>query len=110
MLTLCSLRYGLLLGMCAVSVVAGIVMLILFLSEFRAYMSLNTHEHMVVDSSLNEKLQINLDISFLAINCKGALVRSHVYRFFLNRDALLTHVCWLQTRTSTRWTWRGISR
>lgn len=59
------------------SVVAGIVMLILFLSEFRAYVSLNTHEHMVVDSSLNEKLQINLDISFLAINCKGALI--HVY-------------------------------
>lgn len=52
-------------------------MLILFLSEFRAYMSLNTHEHMVVDSSLNEKLQINLDISFLAINCKGALVYLH---------------------------------
>ncbi|GAB9465248.1 hypothetical protein Gpo141_00002662 [Globisporangium polare] len=59
-----------------VSVVAGIVMLILFLSEFRAYMSLNTHEHMVVDSSLNEKLQINLDISFLAINCKDAHINA----------------------------------
>lgn len=75
MLTLCSWRYDYALDV--VSVVAGIVMLILFLSEFRAYMSLNTHEHMVVDSSLNEKLQINLDISFLAINCKGALVYSH---------------------------------
>lgn len=55
-----------------VSVVAGVVMLILFLSEFSAYLSVNTHEHMVVDSSLNEKLQINLDISFLALSCRGA--------------------------------------
>lgn len=51
-------------------------MLILFLSEFRAYVSVNTHEHMVVDSSLNEKLQINLDISFLAISCRGAFVHT----------------------------------
>lgn len=61
----------------AVSVVAGVVMLVLFLSEFRAFLSLNTHEHMVVDASLNEKLQINVDMSFLAISCKGAWTSSH---------------------------------
>lgn len=56
----------------SVSIVAGVVMLVLFLSELHAFVSVNTHEHMVVDASLNEKLQINLDMSFLAISCKGA--------------------------------------
>ncbi|KAE8983704.1 hypothetical protein PR003_g23936 [Phytophthora rubi] len=59
-----------------VSVVAGIVMAILFLSELSAYWSLNTHEHMVVDSSLGEKLQVNLDVSFLAVNCRDAHINA----------------------------------
>ncbi|OWZ08160.1 Endoplasmic reticulum-Golgi intermediate compartment protein [Phytophthora megakarya] len=59
-----------------VSVVAGIVMLILFLSELSAYWSVNTHEHMVVDSSLGEKLQVNLDVSFLALNCRDAHINA----------------------------------
>lgn len=46
-------------------------MAVLFLSELHAYLSVNTHEHMVVDSSLSEKLQINVDVSFLSINCRG---------------------------------------
>lgn len=49
-------------------------MVVLFLSELHAYLSVNTHEHMIVDSTLGEKLQINVDISFLAINCKGGSV------------------------------------
>lgn len=59
-----------------VSVVAGIIMAVLFLSELSAYMSLNTHEHMVVDSSLGEKLQVNLDVSFLAVNCRDAHINA----------------------------------
>ncbi|POM61447.1 Endoplasmic reticulum-Golgi intermediate compartment protein, partial [Phytophthora palmivora] len=59
-----------------VSVVAGIVMLVLFLSELSAYWSVNTHEHMVVDSSLGEKLQVNLDVSYLAINCRDAHINA----------------------------------
>ncbi|CAH0515687.1 unnamed protein product [Peronospora belbahrii] len=55
-----------------VSIIAGIVMIILFLSELNAYLSVNTHEHMIVDSTLGEKLQVNLDVSFLAINCRDA--------------------------------------
>ncbi|KAF4322422.1 hypothetical protein BBO99_00000258 [Phytophthora kernoviae] len=59
-----------------VSLVAGIVMAILFLSELHTYMSVNTHEHMVVDSSLGEKLQVNLDVSFLAVNCRDAHINA----------------------------------
>ncbi|GMF30246.1 unnamed protein product [Phytophthora lilii] len=59
-----------------VSVVAGLVMAVLFLSELSAYWSLNTHEHMVVDSSLGEKLQVNLDVSFLAVNCRDAHINA----------------------------------
>lgn len=59
-----------------VSIVAGIVMLILFLSELNAYWSIYTHEHMVVDSTLSEKLQINLDLTFLAINCHDAHINA----------------------------------
>lgn len=59
-----------------VSLIAGVIMVVLFLSELHTYLSVNTHEHMVVDSSLNEKLQVNLDISFLAINCKDAHVNA----------------------------------
>ncbi|KAG2767464.1 hypothetical protein JG687_00012119 [Phytophthora cactorum] len=59
-----------------VSIVAGIVMAILFLSELSAYLSVNTHEHMVVDSTLGEKLQVNLDVSFLAVNCRDAHINA----------------------------------
>uniref|UniRef100_H3HEH4 Endoplasmic reticulum vesicle transporter C-terminal domain-containing protein n=1 Tax=Phytophthora ramorum TaxID=164328 RepID=H3HEH4_PHYRM len=59
-----------------ISVVAGLVMAVLFLSELSAYWSLNTHEHMVVDSSLSEKLQVNLDVSFLAVNCRDAHINA----------------------------------
>ncbi|DAZ93158.1 TPA: hypothetical protein N0F65_005508 [Lagenidium giganteum] len=59
-----------------VSLITGIIMLVLFLSELRDYMSVKTHEHMVVDKTINEKLQINLDISFLALSCKDAHVNA----------------------------------
>lgn len=47
-------------------------MALLFLSELHAFLTVDTHEHMVVDASLGDKLQINVDVSFLAINCRGA--------------------------------------
>ena len=59
-----------------------LVMVVLFLSELRIFLDAHTHEHMVVDASINDKLQINLDISFLAINCKGSIYCSH-FPFYL---------------------------
>ncbi|TMW65761.1 hypothetical protein Poli38472_008403 [Pythium oligandrum] len=59
-----------------VSIVMAVVMIVLFLSELNAYLYVHTHEHMVVDSTINEKLQINVDMSFLAINCKDAHVNA----------------------------------
>lgn len=51
-------------------------MAVLFLSELHAFLSVNTHEHMVVDASLSEKLQINVDVSFLDINCRDAHINA----------------------------------
>ncbi|KAL7679707.1 putative endoplasmic reticulum vesicle transporter [Plasmopara halstedii] len=59
-----------------VSIVAGIIMIALFLSELSAYLRVYTHEHMVVDSTLGEKLQVNLDVSYLAINCHDAHINA----------------------------------
>ncbi|CAI5738023.1 unnamed protein product [Hyaloperonospora brassicae] len=55
-----------------VSLLAGLVMLVLLTSELHAYWRPNTHEHMVVDASLNAKLQAHVDISYLALNCRDA--------------------------------------
>ncbi|KAF0694984.1 Aste57867_14172 [Aphanomyces stellatus] len=55
-----------------VSLVTMIIMAILFLSELRDYLTVNTHEHMVVDTSTAEKLQITFDISYPALTCREA--------------------------------------
>ena len=54
-----------------VSIITAVIALILFLAELREYMSVRMHEHMVVDSTISEKLRINIDISYLALTCKG---------------------------------------
>nr|CCA26442.1 endoplasmic reticulumGolgi intermediate compartment protein putative [Albugo laibachii Nc14] len=53
-----------------VSIITAVIALILFLAELREYMSVRMHEHMVVDSTISEKLRINIDISYLALTCK----------------------------------------
>ncbi|CCI48203.1 unnamed protein product [Albugo candida] len=53
-----------------VSIITAVIALVLFLAELREYTSVRTHEHMVVDSTISEKLRINVDISFLALTCK----------------------------------------
>ncbi|ETV93962.1 hypothetical protein, variant [Aphanomyces invadans] len=55
-----------------VSLVAMVIMAILFLSELRDFLTVNKHEHMVVDTSTTEKLQITFDISYPALTCREA--------------------------------------
>ena len=47
-----------------------IVMLVLFISEFSAYMTTTTTEHVKVDPSAGGRLRINLNITFAALNCR----------------------------------------
>jgi hypothetical protein len=54
-----------------VSVITMVVMAILFLSELKDFLTPQRHEHMRVDTSSNERLQITFDISLWALNCRG---------------------------------------
>ena len=56
------------------TIVSGVVMLILFLSEASNYLSTRTVERMKVDPTLGERLVINFDITFYALHCAGACV------------------------------------
>jgi len=48
---------------CSVSLTAIILILILFFSELSIYLSTETVDHLHVDVSRGEKLQINFDVS-----------------------------------------------
>ncbi|CAK0788478.1 unnamed protein product, partial [Prorocentrum cordatum] len=52
-----------------ISVVAIIIMLILFTSELNSYLTVEVVDHIVVDTALNEKLPIGLNITFPHLRC-----------------------------------------
>jgi len=52
-----------------VSLVAWMLIIILLVSETSHYMKVGTKEHMLVDTSMGEKLRINMNITFHAIDC-----------------------------------------
>jgi len=53
----------------AVSMIAGIFIVFLFVSEFTYYLSTDVEHELVVDTSFGEKLQINIDITFPRMPC-----------------------------------------
>ncbi|EDQ85716.1 uncharacterized protein MONBRDRAFT_34133 [Monosiga brevicollis MX1] len=53
----------------AVSIIAIIIMVILFSSELVYFLSTDVHEELFVDTARNEKLRINLDITFPKMPC-----------------------------------------
>lgn len=53
----------------AVSIMAGLLMLILFASELGYYLSTDVSPELFVDTSRNEKMRINLDIIFPEMPC-----------------------------------------
>ena len=52
-----------------ISLIGWIVTLVLFLGELSAYLTVSTHEHMVVDTTLGHKLRIDINVTFPAITC-----------------------------------------
>jgi hypothetical protein len=57
-----------------VTLVTMLLMTLLFLSEFSNYMQLQVKETMVIDTSLDQKLRINFDMTFHSISCSGASI------------------------------------
>ncbi|KAK8749439.1 hypothetical protein OTU49_015357, partial [Cherax quadricarinatus] len=53
----------------AVTIVAGIIMTLLFLSELHDYLTPKIAEDLFVDTTRGSKLRINLDIIFPSIPC-----------------------------------------
>eukprot|EP00916_Digyalum_oweni_P015393 GHVL01025192.1.p1 GENE.GHVL01025192.1~~GHVL01025192.1.p1 ORF type:complete len:378 (-),score=50.78 GHVL01025192.1:185-1318(-) len=51
------------------SLVAVVVMILLFVSELRAYLAQDISDHIRVDTTLNQKLPISLNISFPHLGC-----------------------------------------
>ena len=56
-------------GGAIVSVIAVVVIVVLFVSELRLFLSVDTVDHLYVDVSRGEKLRINFDVTFPYIPC-----------------------------------------
>ena len=52
-----------------ISLVGWVVTLVLFFGELSTYLTVSTHEHMVVDTTLGHKLRIDMNVTFPAITC-----------------------------------------
>jgi len=52
-----------------ISLVSMIIMALLFLSELRSYLQVEIIDHIVVDTTLNQKLPIGLNITFPHLRC-----------------------------------------
>merc|ERR1711916_168413 len=53
----------------AVSIISGIFILFLFISEISYYLQVEVHPELFVDTSRGEKLRINMDITFPSLPC-----------------------------------------
>ena len=69
----------------SVTVVSGLIMLILFVSELNYYISKEVHQELFVDTSKGQKLQINVDITFLKIGCSCKYIYIKLGIYLLTR-------------------------
>ena len=63
---------NILLSYSPVTLISGILMFVLFISELNYYLTLEVHPELFVDTSRGQKLRINIDIVFpkMACGCK----------------------------------------
>eukprot|EP00967_Tisochrysis_lutea_P011791 scaffold13260_cov33-Tisochrysis_lutea.AAC.1 len=55
----------------AVSLISLTTILLLVISEFRAYLTPTTSDHLYVDTTRGERIRINLNITFPNLPCAG---------------------------------------
>ena len=53
----------------AISVIAGVFMLVLFMSEFSSYLDIDSQHELVVDTGRGGSLRINMNITFGQMPC-----------------------------------------
>ena len=68
----------------AVSIVTAVLMILLTLSELSTYLSVTTFDVITIDTSLDEKIRIHLNVTFHALHCDGAFSRSTTLCFALD--------------------------
>ncbi len=78
-----------------VSIVSGIIILLLIFSETSSYFKVATTDHIVVDTTFAEKLQINFNITFHSLTCRGDDDNDALYLFFF---PFIFTICCLKTR------------
>ena len=57
-----------------VTLISGIIIVLLFISEVRDFMTVEQDEELLVDTTRGEKLKINVDVIFHNIGCNCELL------------------------------------
>jgi len=53
----------------AVTVVSGVIMFVLFVSELNYYLTKDVQQELFVDTSRGQKLKINIDVTLMKVGC-----------------------------------------
>jgi len=57
-----------------VTIVSGVIMFILFVSELNYYLTKDVQQELFVDTSRGQKLKINLDVTLIKVGCMCKLL------------------------------------
>jgi len=59
----------------AVTLISGIIMFVLFVSELNYYLTKDIQQELFVDTSRGQKLKINLDVTLMKVGCMCKYLR-----------------------------------